>query len=195
MKCIYWNVRVLPNSLTKLALKRLVNKYKPQFVFISQPWIMVSDCPLYWLKGRYLKVFAMNTIDGQSHNLQCLYEAGWDPKVIEMSDEHIAFSTQIQDKQMGMVAIMYGSINHVTRRNIWKNMSCFLSSFVIPWCLIGDINPVLGSHMFGFICQNSLTKLTPILHHLSTSRNFLTWINGIRGNANTQKRLDRAICH
>jgi exonuclease III len=39
MKILYWNVRGLANSPTRLALKNLLIAHKPDIVVISEPWM------------------------------------------------------------------------------------------------------------------------------------------------------------
>ena len=37
MKCIYWNLRGIANSPTKMALKNLIIANKPDLIFIAEP--------------------------------------------------------------------------------------------------------------------------------------------------------------
>jgi len=60
MKCFYWNLRGLDNSPTKLALKNLLVKYKPDLCIIVESWMFVSHVSQRWLHNRNLKVFAVN---------------------------------------------------------------------------------------------------------------------------------------
>jgi ABC-type nitrate/sulfonate/bicarbonate transport system ATPase subunit len=61
MKCMYWNLRGLANSPTRLALKRLILLHKPDIILISEPWINMDDLPRRWLHSLHLKAFAVNT--------------------------------------------------------------------------------------------------------------------------------------
>ena len=39
MKCIYWNIRGIGNSFSKLDFKRLCDLNNPMFFFIVEPWL------------------------------------------------------------------------------------------------------------------------------------------------------------
>jgi hypothetical protein len=45
MKVLYWNIRGIANSSSKLALKRLINLHCPDFVFIAEPWMKFDSFP------------------------------------------------------------------------------------------------------------------------------------------------------
>lgn len=73
MKCVlYWNLRGLANSPTKLALKNLLVKFKPGLCFIAEPWMSVSHLSQRWLHNLNPKVFAVNTRNNLNPNLWCL---------------------------------------------------------------------------------------------------------------------------
>lgn len=69
MNCVFWNVRGIVNSPSKLALKRLIISNKPDFVFIVEPWIEVTSLPHNWLKRLNLKTFTINTKGNNSPDL------------------------------------------------------------------------------------------------------------------------------
>jgi hypothetical protein len=86
MKCIFWNIRGLANSPSKLALKRLILKNKPSFVFIAEPWMDVNSFPQTWLRRLNLKVFAVNNRGNLLPNLWCLCLDHLNPEVIDLDD-------------------------------------------------------------------------------------------------------------
>jgi len=53
-------------------LKKLILQNKPDFVFVSEPWINFDDFPRKWLINLNLKLFAMNTRPNISPNLWCI---------------------------------------------------------------------------------------------------------------------------
>lgn len=57
MKCLYWNIRGLAKSPSNLALKRLVNSNRPDFIFIAEPWIPLQKFSARWLHRLGCKFF------------------------------------------------------------------------------------------------------------------------------------------
>ena len=45
MKSLFWNVRGLASTPTRLALKRFLDVNKPEFCFISEPWLEFDSLP------------------------------------------------------------------------------------------------------------------------------------------------------
>lgn len=60
MKLFFWNARGIANLHTRLILKNFCVKRKPDFIFIAEPWINVSNLPPTYRKDLGLKFFAMN---------------------------------------------------------------------------------------------------------------------------------------
>jgi len=48
MKFIYWNIRGLANFPSRLALKNLIVNNRPDFVFVSKPWMAFDNFPSNW---------------------------------------------------------------------------------------------------------------------------------------------------
>jgi hypothetical protein len=112
MKCIFWNVRGLANSPSKLALKRLILINKPSFVFVAEPWMNVDSFPRSWLRCVNLKVFAINSRQHLLPNLWCLCSTNLFPKVVDIDDQQISFSIAEDGKTFGLSAV-YASTNHI----------------------------------------------------------------------------------
>src|SRR4051812_14460600 len=102
MKCLYWNARGLANSPTKLALKRIIAVNKPDFVFISEPWMDVRKFPFRWLHRLGLKLFAVNEKDGLDPNLWCCCLTQLDPQVIAVDNQQVSFILQTQNNSFGI---------------------------------------------------------------------------------------------
>jgi hypothetical protein len=73
MKCIYWNLRGLANSPTRLALKFFIIKHTPDIILISEPWMNVDQLPRRWLVNLHLKLFALNSRNNMLPNLYGVY--------------------------------------------------------------------------------------------------------------------------
>lgn len=60
MKILFWNVRAIGNLNTKLVLKEFCSLHKPEFLFISEPWISMDQIPLSFWKQLKLKPIVVN---------------------------------------------------------------------------------------------------------------------------------------
>ena len=60
MKCMFWNLRGLANSPTKLTLKKLLVKHKLDLCFVSEPWMNINKFSLSWLNRLGMKLFCVN---------------------------------------------------------------------------------------------------------------------------------------
>jgi len=69
MKGIYWNIRGFANALSRLALKNLIVNNKPDFVFLSEPWMNIDVTHRNWFTRLNLKLFAVNSRDNLLPNL------------------------------------------------------------------------------------------------------------------------------
>ncbi|XP_058761813.1 uncharacterized protein LOC131635226 [Vicia villosa] len=202
MTCLYWNVRGLANSPTKLALKRLIRVNKPDFVFIFEPWMEVKDALIRWLHRLGLKLFAINNKDGLDPNLWCCCRMELEPQVVAADSQQVFFLLKIHEKSFGISAV-YASTNIVTHRVLWHNLSHLQTQFNLPWAFIGDFNCILGAHEH---CGIRTPARPPIedfnnwtnqnsLVHLLTAGALFTWKNGRKGNMHIKRRLDRTICN
>ncbi|XP_058770393.1 uncharacterized protein LOC131644024 [Vicia villosa] len=202
MKCLFWNVRGIANSPTKLALKRLIRVNHPDFVFISEPWMEVKNFPFRWLHRLGLKLFAVNERDGLDPNLWCCCRLDIEPQIVAIDNQQVSFLIKNQDNTFGISAV-YASTNLVMRRSLWQNLSLLYNQFKIPWAAIGDFNCTLGAHEH----KGSITPARPPIEdfnnwtdqnslvHLPTAGAFFTWKNGRKGNLHIERRLDRTICN
>ncbi|XP_058783905.1 uncharacterized protein LOC131658652 [Vicia villosa] len=202
MKCLFWNVRGIANSPTKLALKRLINVNKPDFVFISEPWMDVKKLPFRWLHRLGLKLFAVNERNGLDPNLWCCCSIHLDPQVIASDDQQVSFLLKNNGDTSG-VSVVYASTNLVARRSLWHNLSQLHNQFNFPWAFIGDFNCIMGAHEhFGSRTParppiedfNNWTNMNSLVH-LPTSGALFTWKNGRSGSMHIERRLDRTICN
>jgi hypothetical protein len=202
MKCIFWNIRGLANSPSKLALKRLILKNKPSFVFIAEPWMDVNSFPQTWLRRLNLKVFAVNNRGNLLPNLWCLCLDHLNPEVIDLDDQQISFIFDDNGQVFGLSAI-YASTNYIKRKNLWHKLSLIQNDNAAPWCFIGDFNSILGSHEHRGIHSPATAPMNDFhdwtdsnsLVHLPTRGMDFTWNNGRRGSNHTERRLDRSICN
>jgi hypothetical protein len=202
MKCLYWNVRGLANSPTKLALKNLLSLNKPDFCFISEPWLNISRISNSWWNRFGLKVFAVNNRNDLLPNLWCLCSTQLTPTLIDVDNQQVSFTVDVSGVLFGITAV-YASTCYLSRRALWSKITNVQSQYPLPWCCIGDFNTIMGSHEHRGSSTPARTPMLDFQHwsdsnnllHLPTQGAFFTWTNGRRGRHTTHKRLDRAICN
>jgi len=202
MKILYWNVRGIANSPTKLAIKRLITQNKPDILVIAEPWIEFSNFPVRWLARQDLKLFATNNRNGQIPNLWCICKNQLNPNILSIDSQQVSFMLKEHDNYFSVSAI-YASTSYLQRRNLWTNLQNLQTQYNVPWCFLGDYNAIIGAHEYQGAFQPSRTPMNEFLQwsnsnhliHLPTRGSFFTWSNGRRGTNHTQKRLDRAICN
>ncbi|XP_058784648.1 uncharacterized protein LOC131659478 [Vicia villosa] len=202
MKCIYWNIRGIANSSSRLALKRLIQCNSHDLVFIAEPWMDFGKFPQRWLHRSDLKPFAFNNRNGLLPNLWCLCKANMNPDIFFIDDQHVSFTLNLNNHVLGF-SVIYASTCYLTRRKLWHYLSLNMANRQIPWTLIGDFNAIINADeyrvsrsparipMQDFFNWSDANKLV----HLQTAGNFFTWSNGRKGSRLTEKRLDRAICN
>jgi hypothetical protein len=145
MKCIFWNVRGLANSPTKLALKRLIVTYKPDFCIIAEPWMYFDKFPKTWLSRLNLKLFAVNNRNNLLPNLWCFCSSHLSPTIVDLDDQQISFTFLFEGKTFG-ISTVYASTSYIKRRDLWCSLSNVHSQYPLPWSFIGDFNTIIGSH-------------------------------------------------
>jgi len=145
MKSLYWNAWGLANYPSRLALKRLILLNKPDFVFISEPWMNFDDFPRRWLAELHLKLFAVNNRQNLLPNLWCFCKVSMDPIVLSSDSQQISFSLVENSKQFAF-SVVYASTNYITRRSLWTVLTTLKSQHAFPWSFSGDFNCILGAH-------------------------------------------------
>jgi hypothetical protein len=202
MKRFYWNVRGLANAPTRLALKRFLSVNKPDFCFISEPWMRFESIPRGWFTRLGYKLFAMNNRDTLNPNLWCMCTLSLNPTVVQTTDQLVAFTFDFHNVNCGIVAI-YASTCYIKRRSLWSPLQNIHQANSIPWSFIGDFNAILGAHESrGYFTPSRLPmqdfqNWTDFNHfvHLPTIGAEFTWQNDRSGRRYTERRLDRCICN
>jgi len=202
MKRIFWNARGLAKSPTRLALKRLIIKHKPDIILLAEPFIPFSSFPPLWFHRLGLKLLAINQRDDLLPNLWCFCASHLNPTIVDIDNQQISFTISENNTIFDFNAV-YASTNYITRRQLWHKLQTIQNQHNLPWCAIGDFSTIIGSHeyrgsfiparvpmedFFNWSDNNNLI-------HIPTRGVQYTWSNGRSGARHTEKRLDRAICN
>jgi len=200
MKTLFWNIRGVANSPSKLALKRLIIVNKPDFVFIAEPWMTYDRFPSRWLNRLGLKLFSVNNRDNLNPNLWCICSIHLNPTILSISDQYVAFSITENNKTFCMAAI-YASTCYIKRRALWNDLTSLIQQHNLPFCLIGNFNTILeacehrGRLAPARLPMNEFQNWSNLndLFHIPTRGASFTWENRRSGRFYTKRRLDRAI--
>jgi len=107
MKCLYWNFRALANSPTKLALKKLLVKFKHEICFISEPWIPIANLSQRWLHNLGFKTFAVNCRNQLLPNLRCLCASHLSPTLLDLDNQQIYVKIEVGGKYFVSLLFMH----------------------------------------------------------------------------------------
>lgn len=202
MKILYWNIRGIGNLDSRLVLKKLCYLHKPDFLFISEPWIEYSKLSKGFVNSLNLKLFATNDRGTIAPNIWCFCKTSFDPVILVSSDQHVSFSIFVEMQELFISAI-YTSTNYIVRRSLWNELTTLESNNPGPWCFIGDFNSILGAHEYSGRGSPSRISCDEFRNwsdagqyiHINTRGSQFTWTNGRKQSAYTEKRLDRSICN
>ncbi|XP_058767194.1 uncharacterized protein LOC131640836 [Vicia villosa] len=198
MKCVYWNIRGVANASSRLALKRIINKYKPDFLIIAEPKIVFDNFFQLWFARLGFKLFASNS--SVIPSIWCLCNVSFTPSLISVSDQFVGFSVCLDNQQMAIAAV-YASTNLVKRRELWQDFNVLQGCYPLPWAFFGDFNAIMGAFehrgrnspafrpMADFI---SWTDCNNLFHFPTTGAKF-TWSNKRDPPFLIERRLDRCI--
>lgn len=202
MKMLYWNIRGIVNAPSRLALKRLIFKHKPDFVFVAEPWLDYSNFPITWFHRLGFKIISCNRRENLLPNLWCFCTFNYKPNVVDKDEQQVTFSF-VQEENTYYMSAIYASTSYQKRKELWQKLTSLQTQFDAPWAFIGDFNVILGSHEHKGSFQpatapmsdsENWTNLHNLLYFPTRGVEF-TWDNRRNGRRQTKKRLDRTICN
>lgn len=110
MKILFWNAKGLANLDTRLVLRNLIISNKPDFIFISEPMILLDDFPARFWSRMNLKVFAVNSRGNLIPNLWCICSNDINPMVISNSNQQVSFSILWNNQ---IICLCYICLNNI----------------------------------------------------------------------------------
>jgi len=115
----------------------LLKLHKPLLVFLVEPMVSYTDAFEFLFKPVNMHLVATSPILNKVVKLWCLSV----PNLVQnflVNEQFISVTCHFHDKCFSF-ACVYGAITYVARRFLWRH----LSSFIGPWCIMGDFNVVL----------------------------------------------------
>lgn len=91
MKVIFWNTRGFGNPATRLVLANFCVEHKPDFVFISEPKIIMEQLPANFCRGLNLKVFVMNNREHLIPSIWGFCSQNLNPTILLSSQQQFSF--------------------------------------------------------------------------------------------------------
>ena len=146
MKVLYWNARGMGNAPTQRVLRRMVRRYQPSLIGISEPFINLSS-----LKSSFwhsLKMFpaAVNDRGDQTPNIWLICDQAIQPTLLLATEQQLTISCTLDNVSCVMTWV-YAKTTTSERRRLWEDLLHIKNNFVQgPWIVLGDFNCVLGAH-------------------------------------------------
>ncbi|KAK3217733.1 hypothetical protein Dsin_011703 [Dipteronia sinensis] len=168
MDCISWNVRGLGRLEKRRAVRKLVNKLKPSFLFIQESKVRSVYYRLVTLLGGRIITKGM-IIDavGSSGGLISLWseDAFSAKECVNIDRCSIILGELAILKKEVVICNVYAPNTDAERVELWEFIVNNQRRFPVPWIVGGDFNVVL----------NASEKLggPPIWSHLRNFRNFI----------------------
>lgn len=102
-----------------------------------------NNLPSYFMRRIGMKLFVVNNRDGSLSNLWCFCSPDFDPQIVEVSNQHVAF-TVLHDFVLFGFAAIYASTSHNIHNYLWNSLSTLLLQHSsLNWCFCGDFNDCL----------------------------------------------------
>lgn len=137
---LVWNIRGVGNSSSRESLKRLVHKFKPLLVAISEPMLSANKA---WKLGRYINLpkFVVNSsIDSK---IWLFWHDSCNLEHISSSVQQVTLGLKSGSATIGYFSFVYASCSPVQRLDVFNELSSFAASISTPWVVGGDFNCVL----------------------------------------------------
>ena len=196
-----WNCRGLGNPRSVRALHIMVQRWKPDIVFLMETKSKVNR--MEKIKNRI--GFANGLIvpsRGRSGGLALFWNRGINLEIKSYSGNHIdAFVWETNNSSTWRITGFYGHPETHKRYDSWRLLSFLHSQYQLPWLCLGDFNEILSMHEKSggpVRSQHQMDGFRNIINFCGFSDlgycgiDF-TWCNMQDGEDRIQLRLDRAL--
>ena len=201
MKILFWNARGLGNSPTRRVLRRMVSRYQPLLLGLSEPFVQLSSIKSSFWKSLRLSPVAVNDRGARKPNIWLLCHQSLQPHLLLATKQQLTISC-IFDSVTCIITWVYAKTTATESRQLWDDLFRVKNSFVQgPWLVLGDFNCVLGAHekRGGILpkavsCSDFQAMSTSCdLFHLPTKGMPFTWTNKRGVGRLVEMRLDRCL--
>jgi hypothetical protein len=114
MNILFWNVRGISNSDTRLALKNLFLSHKPSLIFVAEQMVNFAQIPAWYWPSIGVSKYCINNRGPLLPNLWALWGNELIATVIFVSDQCIALEISSYQSYVYIAAI-YASTYYVKR--------------------------------------------------------------------------------
>ncbi|KAK3225143.1 hypothetical protein Dsin_005005 [Dipteronia sinensis] len=143
IKILSWNVRGLGNPRAFLALKRVLKRFSPSLVFLSETKlhkVRPKGLGAYWVLKGYFKWI----VKGKSRGLLMLWK-DWDVTVQSFSKGYIDVRVKMDNSVLWRFSGFYGSPTQANCAASWELLRRLKSVDNLPWVCGGDFNEILST--------------------------------------------------
>jgi hypothetical protein len=144
MKILSWNCRGLGNPQTVQELRRMVNKKKPDMVFLMETKLNNKKMELIRIKLGFKNVFAVDSV-GKSGGLALLWHDDSTIEVQNFSRRHINAIVSTTGENSWKWTGFYGHPDTNRREEAWSLLRKLSVLQPETWMVMGDFNEILDS--------------------------------------------------
>ncbi|KAK3183134.1 hypothetical protein Dsin_030420 [Dipteronia sinensis] len=141
MIILSWNVRGLGNPRAFLALKKLLKRFSPSLIFLSETKLHKSEVERFRCLLGFEGVFQVD-IEGKSGGLLMFWK-DWDVAVQSFSKGHIDVRVKMDNGVLWRFSGFYGSPTQSNRAASWELLKRLMSVDNLSWVCGGDFNEIL----------------------------------------------------
>ena len=145
MNFLYWNIRGIDNSDTRIALKNLYMSHEPMLLFIAEPMVNFAQIPAWSWPTIGVTKYCVNNRGSLLPNIWALCGNDLLAIFFFVSDQCITLEISCYQSTVYIV-VVYANNYYLRRRQLWADLTHLQGYFQGPWIFIGDFNAVLGAH-------------------------------------------------
>lgn len=143
MNILSWNCHGIGTPWAFQFLKNLVSQKKPSIIFLCETLCKKDKIERVQKSLGFEGMLAVEC-EGQGGGLAILWKNKNEVSVASYSINHIDAVVDIQGWSRYRLTGIYGEPNRIRRRSTWELIRNLSRDNNLPWCLIGDMNNVLG---------------------------------------------------
>jgi hypothetical protein len=105
MNILFWNVRGIGNSETRIALKNFCLSHKPSLIFVAEPMVNFAQIPAWYWPTIGVSKYCINNRGPLLPNLWALWGNDLCATVIFLSDQCIALEISCYQSTVYIAAV------------------------------------------------------------------------------------------